>query len=207
MSYLSPGYNPKYYDGLEAVGATFGAATQTGANVPKCVQTPLSQVAVYASMNKLANVTGTAKGLAGPLTGLNINDEASVGSSNQTFARLSSTANSVKNVTQSVRTLQSARLSLEGSQEFFQGVIEKSFAPDSPVSNKTKTAEEILSSMTKGSISDLATMMSVASSGVTTAKQLVEGINEGLIGYSTQSSGAESDRLGPMGYSRERLLK
>lgn len=207
MSYLSPGYNPKYYDGLEAVGATFGAATQTGTNVPKCVQTPLSQVAVYASMTGLANVEGIAQGLAGPLTGLNINDEATVGGSNQTFAKLSSTANSVKNITQSVESLRAARLSLEGSQEFFQGVLEKSFAPDAPVSNKTKTAEEILSSMNKGSISDLSTMLSVASGGVTTAKQLVEGINKGLIGYSTQSSMAESDRLGPKGYSRERLLK
>jgi hypothetical protein len=49
--------------------------------------------------------------------------------------------------------------------------------------------------------------MSIASLGVTTSKQLIEGINKGTLGYSTPTSKAESNRLGPTGYSRERIAK
>lgn len=206
MSYLSPGTEPRKFDKLEAVGGTFGAATQTGPSYPSNVQSPLNQVAVFQTMSKLMPVTGTTQGLAGPLTGLDVDDEAQVGSLSQTFAALNSTASSVKNITQSVTSLESARLSREGSQKFFQGLIEKSFTPGSKPS-ATRTSEEILSSISNGSVSDLATMMSTASGGVTTSKQLIEGINEGLIGYTSESSNAEADRLGPQGLSRERLLK
>lgn len=206
MKLASPGTKNFSVD-LEAVGPTFGAATQTGPNYPSDVQSPLNQVAVRESVNKLTGEVGPSKGLAGPLTGLNVNDKASLGGSNQTFAGLNSTANSIANITQTVNSPEAARISNAASQRFFQGVIEKSFEPENPVSGGNRTAEEILSSLSGGSISDLSTMMSIASQGTTSSKQLIEGINQGLIGYSTGSSKAESNRLGPQGYSRERIAK
>jgi hypothetical protein len=187
--------------------AKFGAATQTGPDYPDGVQSPLNQVAVRQSMNKLTGEVAPSRGLAGPLTGLNVDQEAPIGTANQTFALLSSTTSSVANITQSVGSLQAVRLSNAASQRYFQAVLEKSFEPEKPVSSGNKSADEILASLSGGSISDLSTMMSVASLGVTTSKQLIEGINEGTLGYSTPTSSVESNRLGPTGYSRERIAK
>jgi len=206
MPTISPGTRATNVN-LEAVGPTFGAASQTGPDYPRDVQSPLNQVAVRQSMNKLTGEVGPSQGLAGPLTGLNVNDEAPIGTTNQTFALLSSTTSSIANITQSVGSLQAARLSNATSQRFFQGVLEKSFDPEKPASNGNKSADEILASLSGGSISDLSTMMSIASLGVTTSKQLIEGINKGTLGYSTPTSKAESNRLGPTGYSRERIAK
>ena len=206
MKLASPGTKNFNVD-LEAVGASFGAASQTGPVYPSDVQSSLNQVAVRESVNKLTGEVGPSRGLAGPLTGLNVNDEASLGGSNQTFAALSSTADSVANITQTVSSQQAARISNAASQRFFQGVIERSFQPERSVSDGNRTADEILASLSGGSISDLSSMMSIASKGTTSAKQLIEGINQGLIGYSTGSSKAESNRLGPQGYSRERIAK
>jgi len=203
---VGPGLGVAENVGPEGQGI-FGAASQTGFSVPATVQSPLSQVATFNTMDKIGAVTGTTQGLAGPLTGLKTNMSAPVGKLSQTFARLGSTASSVTNLTQSVGSLMSPRLSNSSSLSFFTDVLTKSFAPGFDVSSATRTAEQISSAISNGSISDLSTMMSIATGGVTTSKQLIEGINKGLIGFTTQGSGAQANRLGPQGLSRERLLK
>ena len=202
----------------EDVGPTgqgfFSAAAQTGPGAAFKVQSPLNQVATLSTMDKIGNfasgvsrVVGVAQGLAGPLTGLGVNMETPLGSLSQTFSTIGSTASSVANITQSVGSLQAPRLGNASSTEFFQNVITQSFAPGSAIGPVTRTAEQISSAISNGSISDLSTMMSIAIEGVTTSKQLIEGINKGLIGFTTQGSGAEANRLGPAGYSRERIAK
>ena len=190
-----------------ALGPTFSAQTQTGPDYPGKVQTPLNQVAVSRKMDALTGDYASTKGLAGPLTGLDVNAEAEMGGMNQTFAALSSTAKSVANITQSVESLQAARIADTPSARFFQDTLTRSFYPGAPTSGKNRTAEEILATTSGGTLADLSTSMVIASGGVTTSKQLIEGINRGLIGYTTVSSGLEANRLGPQGLSRERLLK
>jgi hypothetical protein len=185
----------------------FSAASQTGLSFPTDLQSPLSQVATFNTMDKIGVVTGTTQGLAGPLTGLGVNMETPLGSLSQTFSTIGSTASSVANITQSVGSLQAPRLGNASSTEFFQNVITQSFAPGAAIGSVTRTAEQISGAIANGSISDLSTAMSIASGGVTTSKQLIEGINKGLIGFTTQGSGAQANRLGPKGFSRERLLK
>ena len=203
---VDPGLGIAENVGPEGQGI-FGAASQTGLSFPTDLQSPLSQVATFNTMDKIGVVTGTTQGLAGPLTGLKTNMSAPVGKLSQTFARLGSTASSVTNLTQSVGSLMSPRLSNSSSLSFFTDVLTKSFAPGFDVSSATRTTEQISSAISNGSISDLSTMMSIATGGVTTSKQLIEGINKGLIGFTTQGSGAQANRLGPQGLSRERLLK
>jgi hypothetical protein len=202
------GFN--YSEGMEAVGPTFGAAVQTGAGFPTNVQSPLNQIGVRRNAGALASFTSGAKGLAGPLTGLNIADKVPVGSFSQTFAKISSMPTSVKNLTQYVPSLESLRLSGPSSEKFFSGVLTNSFIPDFGQGegvSAVRSASQIQSSISNGSISDLSSMLSLASGGVTTSQQLVEGINKGLIGFTTPGSKAEAERIGPQGYSRERLAK
>ena len=206
FSNISPGTR-KFVQAQIELGPTFSASSQTGPETPGDVQTPLNQVAVSRKLDTLTKEIGISKGLAGPLTGLDVNAEAEMGGANQTFALLDSTAASVRNITSSVESLQSARLANTPSARFFQDTLTRSFYPGASTSGKNRTAEEILATTSGGSISDLSTMMAVANDGVTTSKQLIEGINEGLIGYSTVSSKLEANRLGPQGLSRERQLK
>lgn len=194
--------------GLEAVGAIFGAAVQTGLSfLGGNVQSSLSQVAVGTAMSKLSKSVGKSKGLAGPLTGLVTGATAKIGGTSQAFALSDSTAESVSNITQTVGSLETPRLSNVASQRFFQDTLDRSFAPDQVFAKGSRTSADILSSMNTGAVSDLSTMLASASGGVTTSTQFIEGINEGLIGFSTGSSNAESQRLGPNGKSRERLAK
>ncbi len=192
----------------------FSSASQTGPAFADGIQSPLNQVATLSTMDRIGNFAGgisqfagVAQGLAGPLTGLNVNQEVQIGGSNQTFAGFNTTAASVANTVQSVSSLQAPRLSNAASAEFFQSVLTQSFAPGSPVGSATRNPDQILNSISNGSIADLSTMMSIASGGVTTSKQFIEGINKGAIGFTTQSSDAGANRLGPMGYSRERIAK
>ena len=203
---VGPGLGIADSAGLDGQGV-FGAASQTGFNVPATVQSPLNQVATFNTMDKIGVASGVTSGLAGPLSGLRVNESVPLGKLNQTFAKLSPTLSSVANITQSVGSLQSPRFSNASSVEFWQNTLTRSFAPDSAIGSGIRTAEEISSAISNGSISDLSTMMSIASGGVTTSKQLIEGINKGLIGFTTQGSGAQANRLGPQGFSRERLLK
>ena len=203
---VDPGLGIAENAGLEGQGF-FSAASQTGLSFPTDLQSPLSQVATFNTMDKIGVVTGTTQGLAGPLTGLGVNMETPLGSLSQTFSTIGSTASSVANITQSVGSLQAPRLGNASSTEFFQNVITQSFAPGAAIGSVTRTAEQISGAIANGSISDLSTAMSIASGGVTTSKQLIEGINKGLIGFTTQGSGAQANRLGPKGFSRERLLK
>ena len=199
------GFN--YTEGQQAVGPVFSAASQTGPGFPTNVQSPLSQVATYSSVKQLSGSVGPARGLAGPLTGLNINGQAAAGSSNQTFAFLNSTFASVANTVQSIPTSNAESRFNGPSTNFFTDVVSQSFVPGSPLAGVIRNAEQIQDSISNGSISDLSTMMSMASGGVTSSKQLIEGINKGTLGFTTQSSGAEANRLGPQGYSRERIAK
>jgi len=210
---VGPGLGIAENVGPEGQGI-FGAASQTGLSFPTDLQSPLNQVATLSTMDKIGNfangvsrVVGVAQGLAGPLTGLGVNMETPLGSLSQTFSTIGSTASSVANITQSVGSLQAPRLGNASSTEFFQNVITQSFAPGAAIGSVTRTAEQISGAIANGSISDLSTAMSIASGGVTTSKQLIEGINKGLIGFTTQGSGAQANRLGPKGLSRERLLK
>lgn len=201
MAVISPSYK---YDDLRAVGPAFGAAVQTGPDYPD-VQSPLNQVAVNMKMDVLD--TPISPGLAGPLTGLDIDEEAPLGGSNQSFAVLSQTREAIENITRSVKSLQAPRLSEVASARYFQDTLTRTFNPAAPTGVKTRTAEEILASAADGCVADLSTHLAMASGGVTTSKQLIEGINRGLNGYTTVSSQAEMQRLGPNGMSRERLLK
>lgn len=186
----------------------FSSAGQTGPGFPTNIQSPLNQVAAKSAVDKLSGSVGAARGLAGPLTGLASTATASVGNFSQTFAQLSSTAASVQNMTQSVDSLNSLRLSAPSSEKFFTDVLQNSFIPGSAqIGNTIRSAEQIASAFDSGAIADLASQLAVAAGGVTSAKQLIEGINKGAIGFTTQSSGAEAERLGPKGFSRERLAK
>ena len=207
---FSPDLGFNYSEGMVAVGPTFGAAAQTGAGFPTNVQSPLNQIGVRRNTSALTSFSSGAKGLAGPLTGLNIEDAVPVGKFSQTFAKIGSTLSSVQNLTQFVPSLESLRLSGPSSEKFFSDVLTSSFVPDfgqGEVIGAVRSAQQIQSSISNGSISDLSSMLSIATGGVTTAQQLVEGINKGILGFTTQSSKAESERIGPQGYSRERLAK
>jgi len=195
----------------ENIGPTgegfFSSAAQTGAGFPTNVQSPLNQIAARSTLDKLSAGVGATKGLAGPLTGLSATQSVDVGSFSQTFAQLNSTAASVQNLTQSVGSLDSLRLSAPSSEKFFTDVLKNSFVPGSLVGNTVRTAEQIASAFDSGATADLASQLAIAASGVTSTKQLIEGINRGAIGFTTPSSEAEAERLGPRGFSRERLAK
>ena len=191
---------------VSAASAAFGSATQTGPGYPSNVQSPLNQVATASTVRELASAPGPVPGLAGPLTGLKTAQEVEIGAISQTFAQLSSTSASVRNLTGSVRTSSSLRLSMPSSEKYFSDVLQESFSPGSLIAGN-RSASQIESSFDRGATAALAVDLAVASGGVTTSKQLIEGINKGAIGFSTISSRAEASRLGPQGYSRERLAK
>ena len=196
-----------YTEGFEAVGPTFGAEAQTGLqNFKIGVQSPLNQVATGVNVGQLTSQTGLSGGLAGPLTGLTTAQSVDVGALSQTFARFGNSQANILNSLQSVDSLESIRLSASSSEKFFHDVLKKSFNPDS-LTGGVKNASQILSSFDSGAMSDLAVKLAAASGGVTTSKQLIEGINKGIIGFTSSASGAEADRVGPQGSSRERLAK
>ena len=186
--------------------AMFAATTQTGSNLTNNVQTSLNQVAANVTVSGLQNAPGRTPGLAGPLTGLTTAEAVMVGATSQTFASYGSSQQNIENTLQAVNSLQALRLSEASSEAYFSFILETSFT-GSPTAPGTKSADKIMASFDSGSRSDLAVGLARASGGVTTSKQLIEGINKGIIGFSSPGSKAEAERLGPLGYSRERLAK
>ena len=190
-------------EGFAGTSAVFGAEVQTGAGFPMDVQSPLNQVATYNTVASLPS-SPISQGLAGPLTGLNVDQVATAGGANQTFAMLNSTLSSVTNSVQSV-PFSGAELFASGpSENYFTDVISSSFVPlATAATDAIRTAEEIQNTLSNGSISDLSTMMSIATGGVTSSQQLIQGINSGALGFTTQSSGAQANMLGPKGFARK----
>jgi hypothetical protein len=186
--------------------AVFAATTQTGANLTNNVQTSLNQVAANVTMSGLQNAPAPTPGLAGPLTGLTTAEAVMVGATSQTFATYGNSQQNIENTLQTVNALESLRLSEASSEAYFNFILETSFT-GSPVAPGTKSVDQIMASFDSGLRSDLAVGLARASGGVTTSKQLIEGINKGIIGFTSPGSKAEADRLGPQGYSRERLAK
>ncbi len=141
------------------------------------------------------------------MTGLNPALTSTVGAVSQTAALSSSTAASVLNATQSVGSLESLRLSQASSETFFTSLINQSFSGAEAIVSTVKSAEDIANTFNNGSTAELASSLAQVTGGITTATQLIEGINYGIIGVSSPSSKAEASRLGPEGLSRERIAK
>lgn len=184
--------------------AILGASVQAGPSLPTDMQSALNQVGVGFAMDKLTNVP-RSPGTAGPLTGLTRGLVTEPGTFSQTASLFSSTGVSVVNATRAVRSLESTEVvrSIPASERFFFRTLFKSFSPDETVS-LLRTPDEIADSIARPPVNELCSKLAVACRGVTTTTDFVEGINFGEFGFSTPSSIAEADRIGPQGKLHQR---
>jgi len=184
--------------------AILSASIQSGPSLPDDMQSALNQVGVGFAMNKLTNVP-KSPGTAGPLTGLTRGLTTEPGTFSQTASLFSSTRESVVNATQAVRSLESNAVarSIPASERFFTRTLFKSFNPGDTVS-LLRTPDEIAESISRAPINELCSKLAVACRGVTTTTDFVEGLNFGDFGFSTPSSMAEADRIGPQGKLHQR---
>ena len=129
------------------------------------------------------NTGGSAGG------GADFGTEVIPGSFSANACRRDDIVDAVRNAFQSVPTFDDAYIRLsEASSEFlFSELLDKSFNPEEE--------KDILGTFERGSRADLAVQLARASGGVTSTRDLVEGINRGTIGLTTNGFKATTKLL------------
>jgi hypothetical protein len=191
----SPSNLPMQAGAQAPASAEFGSAVQTGpssnmANIE--TQTPLNQVATK-NTTDLLNQPVRTRASAGPMTGITLEQTAPIGSATQYGAEVQSAVDAAANLTEYKYSMKDRSESLPASQVLFAEVLQKSFNP----SFDEATEDRIAGAIARGSLSSLAMRLAAAAYGVTTTRDLIEGINNGRLGLSSPAATAQARRLGP----------
>ena len=109
---------------------------------------------------------------------------APLGKLSQNTGNFQEVGDSLRNIFQSVKSFDKTErhFSLSSSEHFFNEALDEAFNPE--------TERDILSTFDRGCRSDLAVQLARATGGVTSTEDLVEGINQGAFGLTTQKSRA-----------------
>ena len=195
--------------GSENGGSSMGnqskssSSVQTGPNAPRGIQTSVNQVAVGSVVAQTVPMTAARKSLAGPMTGMDRNREIPAGAKSHASVLRQTLSQSVQNITQVVESLASDAIvkSFPASERFFYETLLKSYDPDITL-GATRNAEEISTMLERGPIADFSVNLAIASGGIRSTRNLIEAINLGDVGYTSDASTTQSERYGPNGKAR-----
>ena len=195
---------------LHASGAAAAAANPTALNggepavIPANVQagpvsanigtmTALQQIAARKFVEEQGIDVPTPGSRVGPLTGLTPGLKVLPGQTSQTAVQNQDMRRAIYNALKRSRDLESKQFDLAASERYFWITCERTFNTDG----------DHLMSLDKSPTSEMAKALSLASGGILSTNDLVEGINSGEIGYTTNKSIVESSRLESAGLKRK----
>ncbi len=136
-------------------------------------------------------------GLAGPIGGLKGLAEP-LGAISQAATKTTSVLSSVANITQRIPQLNSFTQSVQSSEKLFSQGMFKQFNPEGIITTIGDVAS-IAKSVSQGNISDIVPELAEASNYATSAADLVELMNNGIVGFSPPGSKAQANSMGPSG--------
>ena len=173
--------------------AVIPANVQAGPNIGLLdSQTALSQLATRAFLESQDIAVATEGQQMGTLTGTMRGMYVSNGSSSQMAVARESMLTAVKKALAVSDGLEFKQVGLAASERFFWITLERSFNPD----------EEHVMNAEKVPTSELAKAMAISTGGVSSTNDLVEGINNGDLGYTTPRSQRQDKRLESSGLRR-----
>lgn len=152
-------------------------------------QTPLSQLATMAAVNRAGIPVASEQALAGPFTGYIQGMKVLPGVYSQMAARQNTTEASVMNSIAVATTLESKMSSLASSERFFYITLEYALNRGGQhqfTLDKVPTAE-------------FSKALALASGGILSTRDLVESINGANLGYTTSHAQVTNGRLDPTG--------
>lgn len=185
------------------VSAKSGASVQTGPNAPRGIQTSINQVAAGSIVAETVPKAAARKSLAGSMTGMDRNREIPASAKSHASVLRQTLNQSIGNITQVVESLSSDAIikSFPASEKFFYETLLKSYDPDISLS-ETRSPNEIETMLERGPIADFSVNLAIASGGIRSTRNLIEAINLGDIGYTSDASTTQSERFGPGGKAR-----
>lgn len=195
--------------GTENGGSSMNNAAKSSSNVqtgpvsPKGVQTSVNQVAVGSVLSETVPMATPRKSLAGPLTGMDRNKEVPASAKSHASVIRQTLNQSVQNITQVVESLSSDAIvkSFPASERYFYETLLASYDPDIEL-GMTRDAEEIGTMLERGPLADFSIDLAIASGGIRSTRNLIEAINLGDVGYTSDASTTQSERYGPNGKAR-----
>ena len=156
------------------------------------IQTALQQVAARTFLESQDINVPTVGSKVGPLTGLTPGLKVSTGETSQMAVRQQDMRRAVYNALKRGRGLETKSFDLAASERYFWITCERTFNSEG----------DHLMSLDKSPTSEMAKAMSLASGGILSTNDLVEAINNGDIGYTTNRSIVEGSRLESAGLKR-----
>ena len=155
-------------------------------------QTVLQQIAARQFLESQSiDVPGTGAKV-GPLTGLTPGLTVLPGGTSQTAVRQENMNRAVYNALKRSRQLESKQFGLAASERFFWITLERTF---------NDQGEHLLSAE-KVPTAEMSKALALSTNGVLSTNDLVEGINNGDIGYTSNHSILQSSRLESSGLKR-----
>lgn len=145
--------------------------------------------------------TGRTKGgPMAPIGGFSVLDSIPLGEFTQNAAKLADIELSLINATRRVEALSNkvVNLSMGGSEKLFSKIVQNCFDPDVNL-DAERTSEQILGSLERPPVAELAVMFASLSGGLITGRDIVESVNEGRGGFITRKSRAFQSRFGNPG--------
>jgi hypothetical protein len=176
--------NPTYLRGGE--DAVIPADVQAGPDLLGIdAQSTLAQLGTRVALNKQQLDPGERPAQAGAFTGVIGGFYVPPGVYSQMAARQSAMAVSVVNAVQRARQLEEKQASLAASERFFWATLEFGLNRE----------EEHTMTLAKAPTAEFAKALALATGGVLSSRDLVEGVNDGVLGYTSSHSYAQNQRL------------
>lgn len=166
------------------------ANVQAGPNTLNIdTQSVLSQLGTRVALNKEDVNMGQVPAAAGPFTGTKLDFKVSPGPNSQMASRQEKLRNSVINAVERARTLESKQASIAASERFWWATLEHGLNNES----------EHWYTLDKAPTAEFAKALALATDGILSTKDLIEGINNGEIGYTSSQALAQNQRLDSTG--------
>ncbi len=155
-------------------------------------QTALQQIAARKFLEEQGIDVPFEGSKVGPLTGITPGLKVLPGQTSQTAVKQQSMRRAIYNALKRGVELEAKSFDLAASERYFWITCERTFNQES----------DHLMSLEKSPTSEMAKALSLATGGVLSTNDLVEGINNGEIGYTTNQSRVEYSRLETSGLKR-----
>lgn len=166
------------------------ANVQAGPNTLNIdTQSVLSQLSTRVALNKEDISLGQVPAAVGPYTGTKLDFKVSPGPNSQMAARQEQLYNSVVNAVERARTLESKQASTAASERFWWATLEYGLNREG----------EHWYTLDKAPTAEFSKALALATNGLLSTKDLVEGINSGELGYTSSQALAQNRRLDSTG--------
>jgi len=197
----APGTETAATSSIGESAARIAANVQAGPGTPDALQSPLSQIALSAksSLDTRGRISSN-QGLLGPLSNLDYDLEISPGGVSQSLAKITSTKSAVANaVSASASFSTQMRRSFPGSESFFSQTLNNSFNPglESVLSDPVSRIENTFN---RTPVAELSSRLAEVTRGIASTKDLIESVNHGEVGRTTEAAAALAGRISPQRY-------